>query len=98
MTPLNANNFIAGTAPCVIHFWSSWCGPCITQEEILKKLEVEMPHVRFGKVNCEENPDVSSNCDIITVPTIILYKNGNPVKRLAGLQEENVIREMIKNL
>lgn len=95
MTPLNASNFVSDM-PCIIHFWSSWCGPCITQDEILKKLEIDLPNIRFGKINCEENIDLMANFDIITVPTIIFYKDGKQVKRLVGLQEENVLREMIK--
>lgn len=99
MISLNAENFVGDAAPCVVHFWAAWCGPsCVNQEAILTKLEGEIPNVRFGKLNCDENPDIAADCDIIAVPTLIFYKGGKPVKRLVGLQEEGALREVIKSL
>lgn len=99
MISLTAENFVGGSAPCVVHFWAAWCGPsCTNQEEILKKLEAETPNVRFGKLNCDENPDIAADCEVIAVPTLIFYKDGKPVKRLVGLQDESVLREVIRSL
>jgi thioredoxin 1 len=99
VTSLTADNFLGGATPCVVHFWAAWCGvSCVIQEQILRTLEEENPHLRFGKLNCDENPDVAADCDIIAIPTLIFYKDGKPVKRLVGLQEESALREIIKSI
>jgi thioredoxin 1 len=98
VTSLNSENFAKEVkdAPSVILFWTAWCGPCFSQEDDLGKLEGLFPAVRFRKVNCEENPDLSS--DISAVPTLVFYKNGKPTKRLVGLQDPELLKETINKL
>lgn len=101
ISSLNHSKFVSeveGGGPCVILFWTAWSGPCIRQENDLSEMAGDFPGVGFRKVNCEENPDLSADCDIIVVPTTVFYKEGRPTKRLVGLQEVNVIRETINKL
>ena len=65
--------------PVLVDFWAVWCGPCQMMAPILHELETEMPDVQIGKVNVDEQMDLARQFRVVSIPTLIIFKNGQEV-------------------
>ena len=79
----------------LVDFYADWCGPCRTLTPVLEKLSNQYPEVAFCKLNIDDNPESAQKCNIASIPTIILFKNGQPVEKFVGVQSERVLSEAI---
>jgi thioredoxin 1 len=69
----------------IVDFWAAWCGPCKMMSPIIEQLSGELARKAiFGKLNVDENPNVSNALGIQSIPTIIIFKNGQVVDRIIG--------------
>jgi thioredoxin 1 len=75
----------AAAAPVVVDFWAEWCGPCKMIAPILEEIAREnQGKVLIGKLNVDENPDAARRFDVMSIPTLIVFKDGTPQRRIVG--------------
>lgn len=83
--------------PVVVDFWASWCMPCRMVAPIIEQLASEYAgKVMVGKVNVDENSATASQFGIMSLPTVVVFKNGKPVKSLSGAQNKDNYKKMIE--
>ena len=71
-------------SPVIVDFWAPWCGPCRVVSPILEELNGERDDLRVVKVNVDENQAIAARYDILSIPTMILFKNGEIAKKVIG--------------
>ncbi len=99
-TDENINEIIASGKPVVVDFWATWCGPCMNMAPVIDELAEQYgEEVVIGKYNVDEESDFSTQHRIMSLPTILFFKNGQKTSiRLAGSQNKTTLDEKIKEL
>lgn len=82
--------------PVLVDFWAVWCGPCQMMAPILHELETEMPDVQIGKVNVDEQMDLARQFRVVSIPTLIIFKNGQEVQRMVGVTSKEELMDALK--
>lgn len=78
--------------PVLVDFWASWCGPCRMQDPIVDEVATELDgKVKVGKLNVDENPTISQKYMVMSIPTLMIFKNGTIVKQFIGVQSKQTI-------
>lgn len=75
--------------PVLVDFYADWCGPCNAMAPVIEELAKELEgKVKVGKINVDENPDIAVEYNVMSIPTLIVFKNGKEEKRLVGLRNK----------
>ena len=90
---------IAGAdTPVLVDFWAEWCGPCKMIAPILSEVADEQAgKVQVAKLNVDENPDIARRFDVMSIPTLIVFKDGQPVKRMVGAAGKGQLLENLSD-
>ena len=90
---------IKSDKPVLVDFWATWCGPCQMMGPILEELSKEMEgKIKIGKLEVDANPQMAEKYEIMSIPSLKVFKEGNVVKEFTGLQNREVLKSELENL
>jgi thioredoxin 1 len=88
LVDVNDNNFqaevIESETPVLVDFWAPWCSPCRVVAPILEEIAAERADLRIVKLNIDDNQQTAAAFDVLSIPTMILFQGGQPVKKVIG--------------
>ena len=84
--------------PVLIDFWASWCGPCKMISPTIEQIADEVPAIKVGKLNVDEQQELAVQFGVMSIPTLILFKNGKAVKQMVGVQPKPVIMNAVNSI
>lgn len=85
--------------PVLVDFWAVWCGPCQMQGPIIEDIAKTMEgKIKVGKLNVDENPTTAQTYGVMSIPTLMIFKNGEVVKQMIGLQNKDLLVSEINKI
>ena len=98
---INKNNFqneiMDSEKTVLLDFWASWCAPCRMVVPIIEEIAGERPDIKVGKINVDEQPELASKFGIMSMPTLVVMKNGKIVQQVSGARPKDAILRMLFN-
>ena len=96
---INKNNFqnevLNSDKTVLLDFWASWCAPCRMVVPIVEEIAGERRDIKVGKINVDEEPELANKFSIMSIPTLVVMKNGKIVQQVSGARPKNAILEML---
>lgn len=96
---INKENFqkevVESNKTVLLDFWASWCGPCRMVSPIVDEIAKEHPEIKVGKVNVDEEQELAIQFEVMSIPSLFVFKNGEVVNRSVGAIPKNQILEML---
>lgn len=97
LTESNFDELIGGNRPVFVDFWAVWCGPCRIMEPVVDRLAAKYSDkVTFGKVNVDEEMNISSRYQIFSIPTFMVFRNGQPMDAVIGAVGEASLDQFVR--
>jgi len=81
--------------PVLIDFWATWCAPCRMQGPIVEEIADEKTDIKVGKIDVDENPQIAEKYNVMSIPTLIVIKNGEVVNQAVGVHSKQQILDML---
>jgi thioredoxin 1 len=83
----------------LVDFWAVWCGPCQMVAPLVEELATEYDgKLKVLKLNTDENPDIAGKYGIMSIPTLLFFRNGQPVEKVVGAVPKRLLKEAVDNL
>lgn len=80
----------------LVDFWAAWCGPCRMLSPVIDEIAAENSDIKVVKINVDEQPELAQEFNIMTIPSLLVFKNGELVNQSAGVKPKPLILQMIK--
>jgi thioredoxin 1 len=81
----------------LVDFWAPWCGPCKMQLPIVEELSGEVDGVTIAKINVDEEPELAAQFGVMSIPTLIVFKDGQPVDKMVGVHTKQQLKDKINS-
>ena len=96
LTEENFDEAISGSKPVFVDYWAVWCGPCRIMDPVVEKLAAKYSEsILFGKVNVDEEMNISSRYQVFSIPTFMVFKRGQPMDAVIGAVGEASLERLI---
>ena len=91
------NEILDSNEPVLVDFWADWCMPCKMMSPVIDELSEEYKgKVKFAKVNVDDNPELATDLQILSIPALIFFKNGKELARITGANSKEHIKDEIE--
>lgn len=89
------NEVINSEKPVLLDFWAPWCGPCRMVGPVMEEIAAEHPNIKVGKINVDEQPELARQFRVMSIPTLVVMKNGEVVNRSVGAKPKEQLLAML---
>jgi thioredoxin len=94
-----ADDVLSATQPVLVDFWATWCGPCRKVARVLEEIAAEKAEqLSVVKLDVDANPATAQKFQVISIPTMILFRDGQPVKRIVGAKAKGALLRELADL
>ena len=97
---INKMNFdqevVASDKPVLLDFWAPWCGPCRMVLPVIEEIAKERSDIKVCKINVDEEPELAREFGVMSIPTLVVMKDGKEVRRAVGVQTKEQILKLVK--
>lgn len=91
------NEVLQADKTVLVDFYADWCGPCRMMGPVVEQLAEELADIAYvGKLNVDDNEEIAAKYGVMTIPTLMVFKNGQPAGKLIGVQPKETVEKLIK--